>query len=348
MPPQMKAALLHGVGDLRVENAPVPQITQPDQVLVRVKAVGICGSDIHFFEHGRIGPYVVTEPQVLGHECAGEVVEAGPDAGSLKPGDKVCIEPGIPCRRCSFCKSGRYNLCEIVPFMGTPPTHGAFREYVVWPADFVFTLPDNISYDEGAVIEPLAVGVQACQRGDLRSGQTAVVIGCGPIGLTTMQAAAGFGATRIIVTDVIPLRLDMAKRLGADLALNVAESDAVEPVKEATGGLGADVVLETAGTPETVAQACGMVKRGGVVVLVGMHRVDEFPIPVMDLICREYDMRGVFRYCNAFGPAIAMLGAGRVNLRALITHQFALDEIETAFDVVINEKDKSIKVQVMP
>ena len=348
MPGQMMAAFLHGVGDLRVETAPIPEISEPDQALVRVRAVGICGSDIHFFEDGRIGPYVVTQPQVLGHECAGEVVEVGPEVANVKPGDKVCIEPGIPCRKCSFCKSGRYNLCDIVPFMGTPPTHGAFREYVVWPADFIFRLPEDASFDEGAVVEPLAVGVQACQRGGVRSGHTVAVIGCGPIGLTAMQAAAGFGATRIIATDLMPFRLDMAKRLGADVALNAADADPVEAVKNATNGPGADVVLETAGTTQTVMQACGMVKKGGVVVLVGMHRVDEFPIPVMDMICREYDMRGVFRYCNAFGPAVAMLSAGRVNLRALITHQFPLAEIGAAFDVAIEQKDKAVKVQVIP
>ncbi len=344
----MKAAFLHGVGDLRVETTPVPQITNPNQILVRVKAVGICGSDIHFFEDGRIGPYVVTSPIVLGHECAGEVVEVGSEVRNVRPGDRVCIEPGVPCRRCSFCKSGRYNLCETVPFMGTPPTDGAFGEYVVWPADFAFRLPDNASFEEGAVVEPLAVGVQACQRGGVRSGQTVVVIGCGPIGLTAMQAAAGFGATRMIVTDMVRLRLDLARQLGADVAINPEGTDPVEAVKDATEGLGADVVLETAGTTQTVGQACKMVKRGGVVVLVGMHRTDEFPIPVMDVICREYDMRGVFRYCNAFGPAVAMLGARRVNLRALITHQFPLDEIRAAFDVVRTQKDRAVKVQVIP
>lgn len=262
MPDLMKAALLHGVGDLRVETVPAPQIAEPDQVLIRVKAVGICGSDVHFFEHGRIGPYVVDKPQVLGHECAGEVVQAGPEVKNLAPGDKVCIEPGIPCRKCSFCKSGRYNLCDTVPFMGTPPTHGAFREYVVWPADFVFRLPESTSWEEGALVEPLAVGVQACQRGGVRGGQAVVVIGCGPIGLTAMQAASGFGAARIIATDVISSRLEMARRLGADVAVNAAQADPVEAVRQSTDGAGADVVLETAGTPRTVSQACQMVKRG--------------------------------------------------------------------------------------
>jgi L-iditol 2-dehydrogenase len=344
----MKAAVLHGIGDMRVEQTPVPQLAAPEDILVRVKAVGICGSDIHFFEDGRIGTYVVEKPIVLGHELAGEVVEVGPDVKDLKPGDRVALEPGVPCRKCSFCKSGRYNLCATVPFMGTPPTDGAFREYITWPADFAFRLPDNASWEEGAMIEPLAVGVQACQRAQVAGGHTVAVLGCGPIGLTALQAAACFGATKIIATDVIPSRLALAEQLGAGIVVNAARSDPVHAVMAATGGNGVDVALETAGTAQTVRQACAMVRRGGVVVLVGMHSQDEFAIPVMDVICREYDLRGVFRYCNAFGPAIAMLAANRVQLKPLLTQVFPLDQINAAFDLARKHKDTSIKVQIHP
>jgi len=344
----MKAAFLHGIGDLRLEEIPVPQIAAPDEILVRVKAVGICGSDIHFFEDGRIGTYVVKKPIILGHELAAEVLEVGPEAADLKPGDRVALEPGVPCRKCSFCKSGRYNLCATVPFMDTPPTDGAFREYLTWPADFAFRLPDSASWEEGAMIEPLAVGVQACQRAGVTGGDTVAVLGCGPIGLTALQAAAGFGAMKTIATDVMPFRLNLAKELGAAVVVNAAQADPVQAVLDATRGEGVDVALETAGTERTVRQACAMVRRGGVVVLVGMHTQDEFAIPVMDVICREYDLRGVFRYCNAFGPAIAMLAANRVRLKPLMTHVFPLEQINAAFDVVRKQKDRSIKVQVRP
>jgi len=344
----MKAAVLHGIGDLRVEEIPVPQITGPDEILVHVKAVGICGSDIHFFEDGRIGPYVVEKPIILGHELAAEVLEVGPQVTGLKRGDRVALEPGVPCRKCSFCKSGRYNLCATVPFMGTPPTDGAFREYLTWPADFAFRLPDSVSWEEGAMVEPLAVGVQACQRAKITGGNTVAVLGCGPIGLTALQAAADFGAMKIIATDVMPSRLGLAKELGASVVVNAAQTDPVQAVLDATEGQGVDVALETAGTAQTVRQACAMVMRGGVVMLVGMHTQDEFALPVMDVICREYDLRGVFRYCNAFGPAIAMLAANRVRLKPLMTHVFPLEQINSAFDIVRKQKDTSIKVQIQP
>lgn len=346
--PKMKAAVLHKPGDIRIEEMEQPKVEKPDDVLIRIKAVGVCGSDVHYYERGRIGTFVVKAPLVLGHECSGEVVEVGREVANVKPGDRVSVEPGYPDRRCWYCKTGKYNLCHTVPFMGSPPTHGAYREYLTWPSDFVFRLPDSVSFDEGAMVEPFAVGMQGAKRGGIKPGMSAVVIGSGPIGLAAMQAAAAYGATTIVVTDRVPSRLALARKLGATHTVNVSEADPVAAVHEFTEGEGADVVLETAGTVATARQAQDLVRRGGVVVLVGMFAEQEFPLYVMDIIFREYDVRGVFRYCNCFPPALALIGAGRADVKSLITHEFPLERTQEAIEFARDRKDVAIKVVVKP
>jgi L-iditol 2-dehydrogenase len=343
----MKALYLHAAGDLRLHEEPVPQLTRPDEVLIKIAAVGICGSDCHFYERGRIGPFVVKEPLILGHECAGVVVEAGREVTHLQPGDRVTIEPGIPCRRCRRCREGRYNICETeVVFMGTPPWHGAFREYVTWPADFVFRLPEGVSLEDGAMVEPLAVGVHACRRGGVQPGQSAAALGAGPIGLLAAQVAAAYGAWPVVCTDLIPERLRRAEQLGL-VAINGGALEAVASVREATDG-GAHVVIETAGTVQTIRQAMSMVRTGGVVVLVGMPPVDEATLPVMDQLAREYDVRSVFRYANAYPPALALIASGKISLGALRTHEFPLTQTEEAMKLVIGSKAEAMKVLVKP
>jgi len=345
MAKKMKAAVLHAIGDLRVEEVDRPSITAPDQALVKIRAVGVCGSDVHFYERGRIGPYVVKDPVILGHESAGEVVEVGKAVANLRPGDKVAIEPGVPDRTCWYCKTGRYNLCAAVPFMGTPPWNGAFCEYVAWPADFCFKLPEGLSFEQGAMTEPLAVGMQGTKRGGVGVGHSVVVLGCGPIGLVTLQAAKARGATQIIATDVQQSRLELAAKLGATDIINAKDVDPVERVRELSDG-GVDVALETAGTVATTQQACAMVRMGGVVTLIGMPAELDFELPVLDIICREYDVRGVFRYCNCYPPALALLGARKVDVNSLITHRFPLDEAKAAVDFAKDRKDVAIKVMV--
>jgi len=346
--PTMKAAFLHRPGEIRIEEVERPRVEKPDDVLIRVKAVGVCGSDVHYYERGRIGTFVVREPLILGHECSGEVVDVGPEVKNVKPGDRVAVEPGYPCRRCWYCKTGRYNMCLTMPFMGSPPTHGAYREYLTWPNDFVFPLPERVSYEEGAMVEPFAVGMQGAKRGGIKPGMSAAVIGSGPIGLATLQAAAAYGATTLIVTDLVDSRLELARKLGATHTVNAADTDAISAVKEITQGEGADVVLETAGTVKTARQAQEMVRRGGVLVLVGMFAEQEFPLWVMDIIFREYDVRGVFRYLNCFPPALALVGAGRADVKSLITHEFPLERVQEAIEFARDRKDVAIKVLVKP
>jgi len=344
----MKAVYLHGPGDLRVHEEPVPQIREPDETLIQIGAVGVCGSDCHYYQHGRIGPFVVEEPLILGHECSGVVVAVGSQVQHLRPGDHVTIEPGVPCRRCRRCKEGRYNICENqVVFMGTPPWQGAFREYLTWPGDFAFKLPPGLSLEDGAMVEPLAVGIHACRRGGVAPGQSAAIIGAGPIGLLAVQAAAAYGAYPVIAADVVPLRLELAAKLGA-VAIDVRETDAPSQIRKVTEGQGADVVIETAGTIPTVRQAMQAVKTGGVVVLVGLPPEDEGRLPVMDMLAREYDLRTVFRYANCYRPALSPIAGGRVDLASLRTHEYPLDRTEEAVQMVIGHKAETVKVLVKP
>ena len=345
----MKAAYLHGIRDLRIHDDPMPELTRPDEVLIKMGAVGVCGSDCHFYERGRIGHFVVSGPLILGHESAGQVMEVGGEVKNVAPGDLVAVEPGIPCRRCRRCKEGRYNLCEAgVFFMAAPPNyHGAFREYFTWPADFVYKLPAGVSVEDGAMVEPLAVGVHACRRAGIRPGQSAAVLGAGPIGLLALQAAMAYGAYPVIASDMIPFRLNLVRKLGA-VAANAQEDDVVASIRDLTGGQGVDVVIETAGTMATIQHAMKAVKTGGVVVLVGLPPEDQGALPVMDMLQREYDLRPVFRYANCYPPSLAMIAAGKITLAPLRTHEYSLDQADAAIRKTIGGTTEAIKVLVKP
>lgn len=303
----------------------------PDEVLVAVREVGICGSDIHYYEHGRIGDYVVEEPLVLGHESAGEVVAVGADVTGLEPGDRVALEPGVPCRRCAHCRRGDYHLCEAVRFMATPPHDGAFTEYVSWPADFAYELPDSVSTAEGALCEPLSVGIHACRRGGVGTGDTVLIAGAGPIGLLAMEAARAAGATDVIVTDVVPEKLEFAADRGADLTVDVSEADLEAAVEEYTDGIGADVVVEAAGAEPSIRSTIDVVRRGGTVVLVGLASDAEVPIDVLEIIDNEIDVRGSFRYKNTYDTAIDLLADGAVDVAGIIDFEAELAAIDDAF-----------------
>jgi L-iditol 2-dehydrogenase len=341
----MKAAVLHGIDDLRIEERPQP-VPGPGEVLVNVKAIGVCGSDIHWYHEGRIGEKVVTEPLVIGHEAAGEIVQVGADVQGWQAGDRVALEPGLYCRKCDFCKRGDYNLCQNGVYQSSPGADGFFAEYVTMPADKVFRLPDNLDWIEGAMIEPWQVGLQAAYQGEVAPGQAVAVLGAGPIGLFTLQAALARGATNVIVTDVEPRRLALAQELGATHVVNAAKVDAVAEIVRLTGGQGADVVLEAAGAVPTMQQSLYAVRRGGMVVLVGMFSVPNFNLEVLRIVRQGLTLRGVFRYANHYPVAIALAGAGRVNLKAPVTHTFPLEQTKEALDFSMTHKDVAIKVAV--
>ncbi|MBX0297127.1 NAD(P)-dependent alcohol dehydrogenase [Haloarcula nitratireducens] len=326
----MRTAVLAEPTQFELEERPRPS-PGPDDVLVAIRDVGICGSDVHYYEHGRIGDYVVDYPLVLGHESAGEVVDVGEEVTGLEPGDRVALEPGVPCRRCAHCKRGDYHLCEDVRFMATPPHDGAFTEYVSWPADFAYQLPENVSTAEGALCEPLSVGIHACRRGDVGTGDTVLVAGAGPIGLLAMEAARAAGATDIVVSDVVEEKLDFAAERGADLTVDVTETDLETAIDEYTDGVGADVVVEASGADPSIQSTVDAVRRGGTVVLVGLADEATVPFDVLEVIDNEIDVHGSFRYKNTYDAAIDLLADDAVDVEGIVDFESPLDDIEAAF-----------------
>uniref|UniRef100_A0A8B9J4C6 Sorbitol dehydrogenase n=1 Tax=Astyanax mexicanus TaxID=7994 RepID=A0A8B9J4C6_ASTMX len=304
------------------------------EVLLQMHSVGICGSDVHFWQNGRIGDYVVKKPMVLGHEAAGRVFKVGPGVTHLKPGDRVAIEPGAPRDMDEFFKSGRYNLSPTIFFCATPPDDGNLSRYYIHNANFCYKLPDNMSYEEGALIEPLSVGIHACRRAGVTLGSSVLVCGAGPIGLVTLLAAKAMGASQVIISDLSADRLAKAKELGADFLLPVKREDtAQEMAKRVEGILGGmpHISIECTGAESCIQTAIYATRSGGVVVLVGLG-AEMATVPILNAAVREVDIRGVFRYCNTWPVAIAMLASKRVNVMPLVTHRFPLEQAVQAFE----------------
>ena len=341
----MKVAIMTGVGQMDYTQRPIPT-PKDNEVLVKLEYVGICGSDLHYYETGAIGSYVVEPPFVLGHEPGGVVVEVGKDVKHLKVGDKVALEPGKTCGQCEFCKTGRYNLCPDVIFFATPPVDGVFQEYVAHEAGLCFKLPENVSTMEGALIEPLAVGFHAANLGEAHIGQTAVVFGAGCIGLVSMMALKAKGVSRVYVVDIMPKRLEKALELGADGVINGAERDAVEAVLELTGGAGCDLVVETAGTQITTRQAIHMAKKGSTIVLVGYSKSGEMTLPMSLSLDKELTFKTVFRYRHVYPMAIDAVAAGKINLKGIVTDVFDLNDIQNAMDRSVADKANIVKAVV--
>ncbi|MFR8238536.1 MAG: NAD(P)-dependent alcohol dehydrogenase [Dorea sp.] len=342
---KMKVAVMLGVGKMGFEERDIPK-AKDDEVLVKLEYVGICGSDLHYYETGAIGDYVVKPPFVLGHEPGGTVVEVGKNVKHLKVGDRVALEPGKTCGHCEFCKTGRYNLCPDVVFFATPPVDGVFQEYVAHEADLCFKLPDNVSTLEGALIEPLAVGFHAAIQGEAHLGQRAVVMGAGCIGLVSMMALKARGVSEVYVVDIMEKRLEKALELGATGVINGAKEDVLERVKELTGGAGMDLVIETAGTEITTRQAIHMAKKGSNIVLVGYGKSGEMTLPMSLVLDKELTFKTVFRYRHIYPMAIDAVAAGKVNLKGIVTDVFGLDEAQKAMDYSVNNKADIVKAVI--
>jgi L-iditol 2-dehydrogenase len=345
MAEKIRAFVLHNVNDLRMDWVEMPTL-KPDQALVKVKAVGICGSDIHYYRNGRIGPFILRKPMILGHECAGEVVEVGPEVTNLKVGDRVVIEPGVPCRKCWYCRNGRYNKCAKVTFMATPPDDGSLVEYIAHPSDYLFKMPDSMSFQDGALVEPLSVGLHAVRRSGLYPAASVAILGAGPIGLVTLEMVKAVGAGPVIMADVISSRLSLAKKMGATHVINAREENVVEKIRELTDKEGVHFVFETAGASETVRQTVEVAREGGIAVLIGLTPDLEIPMPMIDFIAKEVNLVCVFRYCNVFEEAVTLMAHNRVNVKPIMTNQFPFDRTVEAFEVAEKEKDKSVKVVV--
>ncbi len=342
---KMKVAVMTAIGEMAFEERDIPK-AKDNEVLVKLEYVGICGSDLHYYEAGAIGNFIVEPPFVLGHEPGGTVVEVGKDVKHLKVGDRVALEPGKTCGHCQFCREGKYNLCPDVVFFATPPVDGVFQEYVAHEADLCFKLPDNVSTLEGALIEPLAVGFHAAIQGDAHLGQKAVVMGSGCIGLVSMMALKARGVSEVYVVDVMEKRLDKALELGATAVINGAKEDVVKRIKELTGGEGADLAIETAGTEITARQAILAVKKGATIVLVGYSKTGEMTLPVGTVLDKELTLKSVFRYRHIYPMAIEAVASGKVNLKGIVTNEFTLDEAPKAMEYSVKNKADIVKAVI--
>mgnify|MGYP004531603259 FL=1 len=339
-----RAAYMVDLGKMEMRELPVPT-AKPGEVVLKVEYVGVCGSDVHFFETGVRKGKPFQLPFILGHECAGMVTEVGEGVKSIKVGDRVCFEPQITCGKCVYCRSGHYNMCPDVVFPSTPPYDGMLRDYAVIPAENAFKLPDEVSTKEGALIEPLAVGLSAAEKGEVTLGKTVVILGAGCIGLVTMMACKAMGASRVIMSDLYPKRLENALRLGADVVINASEEDTVQRVMELTDGEGADVVFEVASNPVTAAQTVDLVRRCGVVVMVGNIN-EKTPYRFMDLMYREGQIRTIYRYRNNFDTALRAVASGRIDISGIISHEFDFSDVQAAFDESMHNRQNVIKAVI--
>ena len=333
----MNAAVLHGPGDLRYERVDVP-VPGDGEELVKIQANGICGSDIHFFEAGRLGPFVVERPYIPGHEAVGIIV---------KTGKRVVIEPGIPCRRCSFCRRGLYNLCREVRFLSAPPVNGTFSEFITHPTDFLFQVPDGISDEEASLVEPVSVGIHACNRAGLRAGASVAIVGAGPIGLITLLVARAYGAGDITVVDLERHRLDKASELGA--THTVVASDATSTIADVEATLGADgaeFVFDASGSSAGCSLSVRLARPAGVVTIIGWPELSEFAYPVELIIERELDVRGINRYRNTYPTAIELMKRRAIDVGSLVSHRFVFADIVDAFEFASTHRSETIKVLV--
>jgi len=319
-----------------------------NEVLIRIHSVGICGSDVHYLVNGCIGDFVVKAPMVLGHESSGVVAEVGEGVQHLKPGDRVAIEPGVPCRTCQYCKGGEYNLCPDIEFCATPPYDGTLARYYTHAADFCYKLPDHVSFEEGALLEPLSVAVQACRRAKITLGDRVLICGAGPIGLVNLLTAKAMGAAKICITDIDEHRLKVAKTLGADMTYLIGKKDPrtlAEDIAQQFDGSRPDKTIECSGAEPSIQLAIYATKSGGTIVLVGLGPA-EIRLPIVNAAVREVDIRGVFRYANCYPVALAMVASGTIDVKPLVTHRFKLEETLKAFETAKTGADHAIKVMI--
>lgn len=337
IPEKMRAAVLLKKNDIQMEDRPVPK-PEADQVLVKVAAVTVCASDVHYYKHGRIGDYIVQKPIVLGHEVAGIIVAVGEKVPTSRIGERVSIEPQRPCRICDQCTAGRYNLCPHMIFYATPPVDGAFQNYVTIQSPFAYKLPDNISFEEGALMEPLSVGIWACEKGKIGPTSRILIAGAGPIGILTAFAAKGFGASEIIVSDPQPERREQILKLGA-------ATKVIDPAKEKFDQLNVDAFIECSGAVPAIQSGIKAVRPAGSVILVGMG-ADEVPLPLPLIQDRELIVTGVFRYARTWPTAIDFIASGKIDLSKIITSRLDLEQTKEALNKA--QDPTSIKVAVCP
>ena len=342
----MEALVLEEAHRITLRDIALPQVVGPRDVKIRIHTVGICGSDVHYFQHGSIGPFVVNEPMVLGHEASGTVVEVGEHVTHLKPGDRVCMEPGVPDADSRATREGMYNLDPAVRFWATPPVHGCLTPFVVHPAAFTFKLPDNVSFAEGAIVEPLSIGLQAAKKAAIKPGDVAVVIGAGTIGMMTALAALAGGCSRVIVCDLVPEKLALIGRTPGVTTVDIRSRKPLDVVAELTEGWGANIVFEASGSVRAFENIIDLLCPGGCLVLVGMPP-KKVEMDIVAIQCKEVRIESVFRYANIFPRAIQLIASGRLDVKPFISRSFSFKEGVNAFDEASRGLPSDVKVQIV-
>jgi D-xylulose reductase len=341
----MQALVLEKRDEIQIRDITIDETTGPTDVKIAIHTVGVCGSDVHYYTHGAIGPFVVREPMVLGHEASGTVIEVGSKVSNLRPGDRVCMEPGIPNPMSKASLGGMYNLDPSVVFWATPPIHGVTRPTVVHPGAFTFRLPESVSFGEAAMVEPLAVGMHGVKKAAVKPGDVAVVTGAGTIGVVTALSAIAGGCSTVIITDVLQAKLDIASSYDGVIPVNAANADPASVVMEVTGGWGADVVFEASGNPAAAAQVFDYLRPGGCVVLIGMP-LEPVLLDVVKAQAKEARIETIFRYANVYDRALALMGSGKINLKPLITETYSFAEGIEAYKYAADPAPTSVKVQI--
>jgi L-iditol 2-dehydrogenase len=341
----MKAVKWYSPRDLRFVDVEKPKPT-PYQALIRVESVGICGSDLHYYLEGRIGSTVITEPLILGHEFAGLVAEVGAKADRILIGKRVAVEPSIPCQKCESCRSGHYSVCRDLFFPGVPPYDGVLCEYVAMHAEFCFPVPDLISAPEAALIEPAAVAIHTVELGHVKPGETAAILGLGPIGLLTAQVAKLSGIHTLFGTDLLDYRVEAGRKFGVDVAFNASKHDTVQMILEQTGGRGVDIAFDTARSSETPGLACEIVRPAGRCVFTGISGNEYDPLPVNVARRKELTVRWCRRFLHTYPRTIALVAARKIDVVSLLTHTFPLERTREAFELVAAAADHVLKVSI--
>jgi len=343
----MESLVLERKGELSLRDFPIEreEVLGPRDLRIRLHTVGICGSDVHYYTHGKIGPFVVNAPMILGHEASGTVVEVGAEVRGFAVGDRVCMEPGIPDPHSRATRLGMYNVDPAVRFWATPPVHGILRPTCVHPADFTFRLPDNVSFAEGAMVEPLAVGVHAATKARIRPGDVGLILGAGPIGLVTALAALAAGCARVYVTDIDDAKLEIAASLGPITPINAAAGSPAQRILKETDGWGVDVVFEATGSPRAAATVFEALCPGGCVVMIG-GQSEPVAYDAGAAMVREARVENIFRYAHVFPRCVAMLASGAIDVKPLITRTFGFGESVRAFEVAASAPRGQVKMQI--
>jgi D-xylulose reductase len=342
----MKALVLEKKLKLSLRDIDLPTTVGETDIKIQMHTVGICGSDVHYYQHGKIGPFIVKEPMVLGHEGSGTIMEVGNKVSNLKIGDRVCVEPGVPNINSKEYMKGIYNLDPDLTFWATPPNHGCLTPQVVFPSKFVFKLPDNVSYAEGAMIEPLAVGLQATEKARIIPGEVALVMGCGPIGLVIALTALAGGCSKVFIADVVSEKLKMCENYENLVGVDLTKESIVSKIKNETDNWGVNIIFEASGAVKAYDMIFDSICPAGRVILVG-NPTDNVPMDFATLLTKEIEIKTVFRYAHQYDRAIRLLSSNKIDVRPMITDTLLFDDSIKAFERASKNLPNDVKLQIL-